>query len=59
MQAERFGHQVVGAAVEAAHPRVDFLPAGEYQYRQVGIEHAHLFEHLLAVFDGQVQVQNG
>ena len=59
MQAEGLGHQVVGAAVEAANPRVHLLPRGQHQHRQVGIERANLFEHLLAVLDRHVQIENG
>ena len=59
MQAERLGHQVVRSAIEAAHPRVDLLPSGQHQHRQIGIERANFFEHLLAILHRHIQVQNG
>ena len=59
MQAERLGHQVVRSAIEAAHPGVDLLPSGQHQHRQIGIERAYFFEHLLTVLHRHVQVQNG
>ena len=59
VQAERLGHQVVGAAVEAADPRFHFLTRGQHQHGQIGIHHAHFFEHLLAILHRQVQIEDG
>ncbi len=57
-QAEWFGHQVVGAVVEAAYPRVHFVPAGEHKDRQFGVNLAHLPQCNLAVLDGHIQIKN-
>jgi len=58
VQAEGLGHQVVGAAVEAAHAGFDFLPAGENQDREVGLGGANLLKHVLAVFDRKVEIED-
>ena len=59
VQAEWLRHQVVGAPIEAADARVHFLARGQHQHRQIGIESAHLFEHLLAILDRHVQIEDG
>ncbi len=58
MQAERLGHQIVGAPVQAAHPRVDLLTRGQHQHRKIRIEQSHFFKHLLAILHWHVQVKN-
>ena len=59
MQAEGLDHQVVGAQIEAANACVHLLPGGEHQHRQIGVERADLLEHLFAILDRHVQVENG
>ncbi len=59
MQAEGLQHQIVGPEVQAADARVHLLPRGQHQHRQVGVQGAKLLEHLLAVFDRHVQIENG
>jgi hypothetical protein len=59
VKAEGFGHQVVGAAVKAADPRINLLPGGEDEHRQIHIECANLFEDLLAVLDRHTEVEDG
>ena len=59
VQAEGLDHQVVGAEVQAADARVHLLPGGQHQHRQIRVERAHLFEHLLAVLDRHVEIENG
>ncbi len=58
VQAERLRHQVIGAAVEATHARVHLLPGRQHQHRQIGIQRANFLEHLLAILDGHIQVEN-
>jgi hypothetical protein len=58
LQAEWLGHKVVGAVVQAAHPRVDFQPSRQHQNRQIGVEHAHFVQHLLAVLHRHVQIED-
>ena len=59
MQAERLGHQVVGAPVKAAHARVYLLARGQHQHRQVGIQDTNFLEYLLAILHRHIQVKNG
>jgi hypothetical protein len=59
MQAERFQHQIVGAAIQAPYPRLDLLARGQDQYGEVGVKGAYLFKNLLAVFDRHIEIENG
>jgi hypothetical protein len=59
VKAEGLGHQVVGAAVQAAYAGVHFLTGGENQNGQVGVERAHFLKNLLSVFDRHVQIKDG
>jgi hypothetical protein len=59
MQTEWLHHQVVGPKIEAADPRVNLLPGGKHQNRQIEVEQANLDQRLFAVLNRHVEVENG
>jgi hypothetical protein len=53
-----FRDQIVGPVIEASNPRVNFVPAGEHEDGQFGMDPAHLHKCNFAILDGQIQIKN-
>jgi hypothetical protein len=58
MQAERFQHQIVGAAIETANPRVDLLACCQHQHRQISIHDSQLLQYLFSILYRQIEIQD-
>ena len=59
MQTERLDHQIVCAAIQAAHAGVHFLTRGQNQNGKIGVHGAYFVQHLFPVLDGHIQIENG